>query len=363
MLTTLTYGQTMEKRDFLADIGHERGVLETASVAAGSTRHVVDDLAAALFPKSAIGFSDRMLSYSRQYLLSLVSEIETEICLIALEKLGIQNDSIAEIGNSSRCYVIPLLERSGLLASRAILEHVFYQAQKAELTTRLMHNLSQEQLETSLTRYLDNPDAKVADAAMALLVAQGKEGSDVNPMEMRVSSLPADVLHALVWPVAAAIKKLSGYSGSLISDAAQNMLTEFDEGQSVQNRAQKLARLIETKAEPNLGIPHPIADGITIFIARLVQISGLTAKQIVKFTAEPDMARLVVVLKALDFASQDAISIHSSMDTSGRALSVASYNEIDGDIARQLLSDWTQSEFLQEAESRLDTNDMGFASS
>ena len=359
MLTTLAYGQTMEKRDFLGKIGPEQGLLQQASLAAGSARHIADDLVAGLFPKSTVDLSDRILSFSRQFLHSVIAEIETEVCRKATDDFGVRHETIADIGSSDRCHVFALLQKSGLLNSREIMEHVFAQAQRAELTARLLEKISQQDLETALTRHLDHADAGIADAAMALLIAQSKEGADSDPDQARISSLPAEIFHALAWPVTAAIRKLSGYAGQGLVDATQQLLQEFDEGQSAQNRAQKLAQMIEIHPDLSADVPHPLKDGLALFIARLAHKTNLSSSQIVLFTAEPSMARMVTVLKALNFSADSAISIQASLDGNGQILTAATYNEIDPELARGLVLNWASSAAYQEAEQRLDAHDMG----
>jgi hypothetical protein len=91
-------------------------------------------------------------------------------------------------------------------------------------------------------------------------------------------------------------------------------------------------------------------DGLTLFVARLARQSGLTSDQIVAFTAEPNMARFVVVMRAADFPVQEALSIFAALDGGDHILTAASYGETDRDRCLALVSRWASPDAYQNAE-------------
>ncbi|MEH6756534.1 MAG: hypothetical protein V7676_03365 [Parasphingorhabdus sp.] len=336
------------------------GLVQKAAAVGVASAYVSDDLAAALFPKSGINLSDRMLSNGLQYLRAIIREIEIEICMIAAEEFGLKHDIIIEIGNSGRGHSYALLQSAGLLESKNLLEYVFTCIQRVELGTRLLQKISQADLESVLIRHLDCEDAVIADAAMALLVAQSRDNGGSGLIHAHISNLPADILFALTWPITAALQKLSGYEGQELIKAAEKLLGGHDEGAAIQSRARRLAQLVDHIAG-SAESPHPLHDGVDLFLARLAQRSGLSVDQLILFTAEPKMMRLVLAMRAMDISTDHALSIFGALDGSGQMLTPASYNEIDVDRASELVSQWSGNGLLQDAQRKLNTHFSGLS--
>lgn len=336
----------MEKRDFSAvakagyDLAQKAGELGTSSA------FLTSDLAGALFPKSEIFLSDRLLSNCQQYLRSMVGEIESGLCLKATEDCGIAHASLAEIGNSGSIYSYESLSAAGLLTDDGLLKHVFAQAQKTELINRLLQKISQEELENSLAKHLDNDDKSVAEAAMALLVSSNRSGFQLGQIRCRLEDVPVEILHSLTWSVTAAVRKITDYKEPELLDAAQRLLDEHDESKSIDNRAQRLAGLLDHGDQKDT-IPHPIKDGLDLFMARIALRSGLSVEQVITFTAEPNMARMAVVMRALGIPNGEAIAIFTALDGNGNLLTSASYSEISQEDAAAMVGNWSsQAAFL-----------------
>ncbi|MEO9469072.1 hypothetical protein [Parasphingorhabdus sp.] len=349
----------MAEQDFSNDRGANQSLLQRATHAAGTSAFAADDLAAALFPKSDVRFSDRMLSFSRQYLKSLVFKIEKQLCLVATQRFDVADETIAAVAASDQGHSLPLLEQAGIINSSEILGHVFVQAQKAELSLRLVQKISQAELERILTRHLDHADPAIAEAAMGLLVAQSREGGNSDNSNAPISGLPAEIMHALVWPITAAVAKLAGSTGSELVAAAESVLSEHDESDSAQSRADRLARLIDGSADSAAQNLHPLRDGLELFVARLSLRTHLPASQIYAFTADRNMARLVVLLKSMNLPAEEALSIHASLDGNGESMTAASYHEIDIHLASRLVSTWSANRDYQAAVRMLDAQDAG----
>lgn len=342
----------MAKRDFLMDRNPGVELVQQAAEIGSSSAHISDDLASALFPKSDVILSDRMLSNGRQYLRAVVQEIETEICMIAANDFGMRQDTIIEIGNSGRVHSFALLQNAGLLESKTLLDNVFTSVQRVELGGRLLQKISQADLESVLTRYLDDEDASIADAAMALLVAQSRDNAGPGSLQAHIANLPAEILFALTWPITAALQKLSGDEGPELIKAAEKLLGGHDEGIGTQNRSARLAQLVDQtgRSEQNF---HPLHDGLDLFLARLARRSALSVDQLILFTAEPNMVRLVLTMRAIKIPQDQALSIFSALDGGGQLLTPASYNEIDEGKALELVSNWSANALYQESQRRL----------
>ena len=344
----------MADRDSQNRPQYGRELLQRAANAARSSGFLAGDLSAALSPRSDVRFSDRMLSFSRQFLQSVVGHIEKEVCKTAIEHFEAADETLEAIAESDRVHSYQLLEQAGALESRHLLEYVFIQAQKVELSSRLVQKISRSELESILTRYLDHDNKPIAEAAMQFLVAQGREGTTSDTVLAKRESLPAEILHGLIWPISAALAKLSGSGERQLIAASRKILAEHDEGQSAARCAERLAQLLNASDDPAIQDPHPLLDGVELFVARLGSMARLNAGLVYTFTAEERMARLIVTLKALGIEPQSALSVHASLDGNGESLTAASYQEIDAKDARHLLQSWTLDPAYQAAKHALD---------
>jgi len=311
---------------------------------------VADDFARALFPRTAVVFNDRMRSNAQQYLHGMVNKIEQRLCEIATRDLGVGHDMLRSIGQGGDGQSFALLESSGLLNQTEIVQHLFVKTQQMELAARLLQKISQEDLESTLTRHLDHEDPPVAQAAMGLLVAQSKSVGSAGEVAVSLADLPPEIVYAITWPVTAALARLSTSPGSRLQQAAERLLVEHDESAGLARKAERLAQLLEQGETEKNPVPHPMKDGLSLFVARLARQSGLSSDQIVTFTAEPNMARFIVVLRATDYPVQDALSIYAALDSGDNILTAASYGELDRDRSVDLVTRWAAPEAYQNAE-------------
>ena len=334
-------------------------IIRHASAMAGKASFIADDFAQALFPKTDVVFNDRMRSNARQYLRSLVGQIEERICLIATQELGVMQETLLKIANGGEGQSFRLLADSGLLKTVEIVQHLFVKTQQSELAARLLQKISQEDLEATLTRHLDHDDPVVAEAAMGLLVAQSKITGPVGEISANLADLPAEIAYALAWPVTASLDRLSGLSGLQLQQATERLLASHDESAGLARKADRLAQLIEQSNAVEDHVPHPMRDGLPLFIARLAKRSGLTSDQIVTFTAEPNMARFVVAMRAADFPAQEALSIFFALDGGDHILTAATYGETDHDRSVALVSSWAAPHAYQKAARVLADDSLG----
>jgi hypothetical protein len=331
----------------------QNDIIRRARAMADKASFVADDFAQALFPRTDVVFNDRMRSHALQYLRRAVSQIAQRICQIATRDLGVTHQLLLSIAEEGGDQSFALLQPSGLLNKPEIVQHLLVKTQQNELAARLLQKISQEDLESTLTRHLDHDDPAVAQAAMGLLVAQSRATGAAGAIEACLADLPPEIVYAIAWPATAALVRLSGSPGVRLQQAAERLLAEHDESAGVARKAERLAQLLEqTRTETN-PVPHPMKDGLALFVARLARQSGLSSDQIVTFTAEPEMARFIIVLRAADYPVQEALSIYAALDSGDHILTAATYGELDRDRCVALVSGWAAPDAYQDAERTL----------
>lgn len=325
-------------------------IIRHASAMADKSSFVADDFAQALFPKTEVVFNDRMRSNARQYLRAMIGQIEARICQIATQELGVTHETLLKIGQGGAGQSFRLLENSGLLKTVEIVQHLFVKAQQRELAARLLQKISQQDLEATLTRHLDHDDPVVAEAAMGLLVAQSRTTGSVGEISASLADLPAEIAYAFAWPVTASLARISGLPGLQLQQATERLLASHDESAGVARKADRLAQLLEQARTTEDHMPHPMRDGLSLFIARLARQSGLTSDQITAFTAEPNMVRLVVAMRAADYPAPEALSVFAALDGGDHILTAATYGETDRDRSMALVSGWATPRAYQNAQ-------------
>jgi hypothetical protein len=340
----------MAQRVFPMDRSKHHDIIRHATAMADKASFVADDFAQALFPRTDVVFNDRMRSNARQYLRSVVGQIESRICLIATQDMGVTQEIFQTIARGGEGQSFPVLEHSGLLKTSDIVQHLFVKTQQSELAARLLQKISQEDLESTLTRHLDHDDPLVAEAAMGLLVAQSKTTGAAGEIAASLEDLSPEIAYAFAWPVTAALARLSGFPGLQLQQATERLLAAHDESAGVARKAERLAQLLHQSRTEQDPFPHPMRDGLSLFVARLARQSGLTSDQIVAFTAEPNMARFVVVMRAADFPLREALSIFAALDGGDHILTAATYGETDRDRCLALVSRWASPDAYQNAE-------------
>ena len=333
-------------------------MIRRAALLDRSANYIHRDLESALFPKSSVIFTDRMLSYSRQYLSRLVSSIEVEICTVALECESALPETVLQMANDNYGYTYNYLQKSGLLSTREILDHIFFAAQLAELSARTTGVGS----ENALIEFIDNEVPAIADAAMALLAAEARENASNFKDSNTLNSIPAEIFHSLVWSVTAAIEHIAGYQGDKIRAASLHVIRSHDESTSSRSCAMRLANLIENKNDETKKFPSPTKDGLNLFFARLACRSGLSHEQLIMFTAEEQMARLVLVMRAIDMSADEVVLVTSIFDSGNGYVTPATYHEIDIVTAKSYLAHWIASSAYQEARNSILSLDREFGS-
>ena len=333
-------------------------MIRRAAMLDQSANHIHKDLESLLFPKSSVIFTDRMLSNSRQYLRSLVSNIESEICSSAVESGSILPESVVQMANDCYGYSYNYLQKSGLLSNQEILDHVFVNVQLAELYSRIV-NVNDE---NAIGTFLDNENPAIADAAMALLAAEARASAPNDARSCVLDAIPAEIFYALVWNVAAAIEHIAGYNGKNIRIAAKNIILNHDESKASRNCAMRLAHLVENSEAKILLAPNPVRDGLPLFFARLEYRTGISYEQLIIFTAEEQMTRLVVVLRAIDINADDAAQMTTLLDVGNGFLTSATYGEIDIEIAKEYCELWASNSTYQSARNSILSLDHGIGS-
>jgi hypothetical protein len=204
-------------------------------------------------------------------------------------------DAVAEAGTSERgIYDHTALEAlfAALTDIPGFLGHVHALAVEWQLTERLHARLGLDPtLPPLLQALLASDDAPTSALAMNLLAAQARFTQSQRRMQLPLSELPADLLHAALLAM-----RTLGRKEPQAAVAETNIRAAYDESRT---RVGLIARLVTTMhsgAVAALSLTHA---GAAIFVTALGIASGQDRDAVVLSTAEDRPVRLALALRAV----------------------------------------------------------------
>ena len=229
-------------------------------------------------------FSDEIIARVRGMMADVAGQMLTELAIAAgnPDERDHPAEDIAALVDS-------MVGHSGLLT------HVHGLALEWQLTERMQARLALDPVLAPLLQALiASSDAAVASSAMVLLASQARFATSQRRMQLPLSELPGDLLHA-------SLLALRGHAGDspaiepAVTLAEQAIRARFDEGRS---RLGLIARIVSSMgggATAALSIAH---GGVGIFLSALALASGQDRDMVVLATNEGQLARLALALRA-----------------------------------------------------------------
>ena len=215
---------------------------------------------------------------------------------VAAQLLDALNESS---GEHDPAQIAALVEHFG--THPGFLGHVHALALETHLARRLQARLALDPVLSPLLQALiASSEAHIAGSAMALLAAQARFVQHQRRMQLPLSELPGDLLHA-------ALVALRGQAGddpdklASATAAEHSIRSAFDESRS---RLGLIARLVSGMgggATVALSVTHA---GVAIFLSALGIASGQDRDMAVLATNESQIARLALALRAAGLKPQ-----------------------------------------------------------
>ena len=228
--------------------------------------------------------SDEIIARVRGMMADVARQILTELAIAA----GNPDDR-----DHSPDQVSALVE--SLVGHNGFLAHVHALALEWQLTERMQARLGLDPVLAPLLQALiASSDAAVASSAMALLASQARFATRQRRMQLPLSELPGDLLHA-------ALLALRGHVGDdpavqpAAVQAEQVIRGQFDESRTRLGLISRIVTGMGGGATAALAITHA---GVGIFVSALALASGQDRDMAVLATNEGQLARLALALRA-----------------------------------------------------------------
>ncbi|MGZ8350616.1 MAG: DUF2336 domain-containing protein [Allosphingosinicella sp.] len=227
---------------------------------------------------------------------------------------------------------LPILERARVLRD-------------AELTTVLVRRVEEhrfwktrppEQADEYLFELVRDGDAGVAADAMELVIARSRRFDRFEEPAMARVELPADLQHRRVWLVAAALRQYIvqqhqvGTVDAAVEESAASIIDGYDEGQSFEALAMRLARRLQRAGRlDGDALARIIEDGVLpFFIAGISVLCGLDPAAAWEVLSDPNGRGPALLVRAAGLPRDSAAAIFLAINARGPLLS-----GVDGDAA------------------------------
>ncbi len=260
----------------------------------------------------------------------------------------------AALSSAHVAIALPILDRAQALRD-------------AELTTLLVRRVEEHrfwknrapaQSEEYLFALIRDRDARIAAEAMALIIARSRRFDRFDEPALGQVELPAELQHRLIWIVAAALRHYIvqqhqvGAVDAAVEEAAGALIAGYDEGDSLEAHAMRLARSLNRGGRlDGAALTRIIGDGVLpLFIAGLSILCALDQAATWEVLADPRGRGPALLLRAAGTLRDDAAAIFLALNARGTLFSEAEgeaaagqlelFDTLDEGSAREVLRLW-----------------------
>lgn len=209
-----------------------------------------------------------------------------------------------------------------------------------------------------LAELVGDSDEGVAAEAMALLVAQSRRFDRFDEPVMARTELSAEIEHRLVWSVAAALRSYlirhhsiaPAIADEALAEAADAMIAEHDEGDSLEARAFRLAvRLRESGRLDDILLGRTRREaGLPLLVAGLAARASQSYAAAWEIVSDPDGRGAALLLRAGGVAREASAAIlfdlqplwHSDGESEPLGAQLDLYDSLASSAAREALRLW-----------------------
>lgn len=197
------------------------------------------------------------------------------------------------------------IARHVVLAHAPTTKLLFARAIEARLCRQsALVGLATPELPPRIEAQVGDAQDELAEAAMALIIAQSRFLSRAEAFAIDLDELPPETLHGLVRHGLAFLQDLPGSDPLVLDQAGTALLAGFDERRGRPHRLMRFCHLFEL---PRSGDDWLLAEnGPSLTIAMLERASGLPADVICDMLRDHDLVRLAVVLRACGLDAESA---------------------------------------------------------
>lgn len=211
---------------------------------------------------------------------------------------------------------VPILPPSGALRDPELVMLMFRRVEEHRLRRASNSGPGSDSLIAELVR---DDDPAVADAAMAVLIAQSRRLDRFQEPVVTSSDLPAELAHRLSWTIAAALRSYMidrqgiapRQADQALARAAMRQLTAHDEADSLEARCLRLAQPLDAlgRLDGHLVARSLTEAGLSLFLAFVSLCCKLDMNAAWEIVSEPTGRGTPLLLRAAGLDRNDAGNI------------------------------------------------------
>jgi hypothetical protein len=286
-------------------------LLAEAAAAAAAARVRLDATVTDLFLPEAGRLSDLHRATMMRLLDRLIERIERDL----RRRLAVRGDQA--LGDEEGLIAAPRLARAGVLRDGELAALLLRRAEEQRLGQLLALHAARDR--PPPVRFLDGLPDPLAGAAADFFAADGRRRDAFHDAIPADVDLPADLQYRLVWWVTAALRdhlmRQKGLDAAtadpLLAAAARDALAGYDESETLEGRAMRLARALHAAGRlDDAAIARMLAEGaVSLVVAALATRAGIAFAAAGEMVTDGTGSRLVLLLRAIDMARAPAADI------------------------------------------------------
>jgi hypothetical protein len=324
------------------------GELDDAAQLLASARARLEAAAAELSVDGALRLSERERTAASAMLSALVAEIEDELRSNIARQLEATPHEAARAALTSASLSIarPILDGHDSLIH-------------PDLVSILMRRVEEQRLSRFVTErpllidLAGDSDPAVAAEATAVLIAQSRRSDSFQEPLVALADLPAEVEHALVWTLAAALRTYlvarqgvaPASADEAVTSAAAAALARHDEGSGVDAASRRLAGRLNAagRLDDELVVRSATEGTFPLFLAALEQRTRLDPAAIweILLRREGPGAALLLRAAGLGRAAAARVLLHLAQREEAAAAQLDLFDALSAEEASARLRLWT----------------------
>jgi uncharacterized protein (DUF2336 family) len=280
----------------------------------------VDRAASDLFQNAALTLSDQHRAQITQLMRAMIGAIEDELRIRIGGALppDASPELAAALGSARVAIAQPLLERTQLLREPDLVSAMLRRVDEHRLALMLGRD-SPYHVADLAQRLLDLGDEEIAEAVMALLIAESRRYDQFGDPALARTDLPPGPHRRLLWAVAAALRHYlirqhavpDLQADLMIAGAVRDLLAEHEDADTLEGCADTLACLLgERGLLDDALLTAALEEGwLALFTAAIAQRAGIDAAGVWSMIADPSGMMFGTVLRAIDCGRDAAVTM------------------------------------------------------
>ncbi|WP_340314482.1 DUF2336 domain-containing protein [Rhizorhabdus argentea] len=280
----------------------------------------VGRVASELFHNDAFSLSDQHRAQITQLMRALIGAIEDELRIRIGSALPADSPAglAAALASARVAIALPLLERTQLLRKPDLVAAMLRRVDEHRLAVRLGRD-SPGHVADLAQRLLDLGDEAIAEAVMALLIAESRRYDQFGDPALARTDLPPGPHRRLLWAVAAALRHYlirrhampDAQADLLLAGAVRDLLDDHDDDDTLEGRADALAGLLGNACLiDDALLSAALEEGwLALFTAAIAQRAGIDSTGVWSMIADSSGMMLGTVLRAIDCSRDAAVTM------------------------------------------------------